>query len=127
MRGVGQSWTPLPLFETRAAWTSPLTEASCWLSAIFCSRCCSCWSNSSWRSRSAWKKGFARRQRIAPNCARIARELRARLQLQIAAQLLDLLVADAHLLLDVDEALDLDLLLDLDHALHQHLLLDEHL
>ena len=70
--------------------------------------------------------GFGRRQRIA----RIAPELRAncaRLQLQIAAQLLDLLVADAHLLLDVDEALDLDLLLDLDHALHQHLLLDEHL
>ena len=60
----------------------------------------------------------------------IAPELRhncARLELQIAAQLLDLLVADAHLLLDVDEALDLDLLLALDHALHQHLLLDEHL
>ena len=59
------------------------------------------------------------RQICAKNCAR--------LQLEVAAQLLDLLVADAHLLLDVDEALDLDLLLDLDHALHQHLLLDEHL
>ena len=59
------------------------------------------------------------RQNCAKNCAR--------LQLEVAPQLLDLLVADAHLLLDVDEALDLDLLLDLDHALHQHLLLDEHL
>ena len=71
-----------------------------------------------------------RRSRGVGELRRIAPELRhncARLQLQIAAQLLDLLVADAHLLLDVDEALDLDLLLDLDHALHQHLLLDEHL
>ena len=63
------------------------------------------------------------------NCAELRDDCAncARLELQIAAQLLDLLVADAHLLLDVDEALDLDLLLDLDHALHQHLLLDEHL
>ena len=68
-------------------------------------------------------RGVRELRRIAPEL----REVRARLQLEVAAQLLDLLVADAHLLLDVDESLDLDLLLDLDHALHQHLLLDEHL
>ena len=68
-------------------------------------------------------RGVRELRRIAPGL----RQNCARLQLQIAAQLFDLLVADAHLLLDVDQTLDLDLLLDLDHALHQHLLLDEHL